>query len=62
MSVYSRISDEDRKKIPDKDRCEINYNGYHAFTVVNISNTGEPFMVCTKCQCVVPIVPPKKQK
>ena len=62
MGVYARVDDEARKKIPDKDRCEINYSGYHAFAVVSVTPTGEPFMVCTKCQCVVPIVPPKKQK
>jgi len=55
MAIYPRIKDEERERIPAKDRCSVSYNGYHSFEVVREAPNSVPVMVCPKCQMVVAI-------
>jgi hypothetical protein len=49
MALYPRIKDEDRHKIPDEQRCEVSYNGYHTWELVRKTLNSEPMLLCSKC-------------
>lgn len=48
--LYKKISDAERQKIDEKQRCEISYNGYHQWEVIKQVEAGlKPIVLCTKC-------------
>lgn len=49
MALYPRIKDDERNKIPDEQRCEVSYNGYHTWEIIKQAPTSEPILICTKC-------------
>jgi len=42
--IPRRIPDEERSRIPDKHKCEVSYNGYHAWEILE-----DREVLCTKC-------------
>lgn len=61
MAIYPRIKDDERNKIPEKDRCPVSYNGYHTFEIVRETPASVPIMICTKCQKIIDIKFPKEK-
>jgi hypothetical protein len=49
MALYPRIKEDERHKIPDEQRCEVSYNGYHTWEIVRKTPTSVPVLLCTKC-------------
>lgn len=59
MAIYPRIKDSEREQIPEKDRCQVTYNGYHNLELVRETPASTPVLICTKCQKVIVIQFPK---
>jgi len=55
MGLYTRIPERERILIPEEQRCEISYNGFHAWEIIKKDLTTEPIFVCNKCGKVKPI-------
>ena len=47
--AYERIADKEREKIPDEWRCDVSYNGFHAWDMTNSSSVDSIYVVCLKC-------------
>lgn len=61
MYRVQRISDEEREKIPEEQRCAVSYNGYHQWEIIRPQVIGQmPYVICKKCLAKKEVEAPKK--